>query len=48
VADRQELMNLINEMIGELNASHTGASAASPRDEGNRLQTVHFGLELDT
>ena len=28
VADRQELMNIINEMIGELNASHTGASAA--------------------
>ena len=27
VADRQELMNVINEMIGELNASHTGASA---------------------
>src|SRR5204862_1461685 len=31
VADRQELMNLINEMIGELNASHTGASAARQR-----------------
>ncbi|HEY2413581.1 MAG TPA: S41 family peptidase [Pirellulaceae bacterium] len=46
VADRQELMNLINEMIGELNASHTGAAAASPQGEGNRLQTVHLGLEL--
>ena len=33
VADRQELMNVINEMIGELNASHTGASAAAPRGE---------------
>ena len=29
VADTHELMNLINEMIGELNASHTGASAAA-------------------
>ncbi len=46
VADRQELMNLINEMIGELNASHTGASAASPPNENARLQTVHLGLEL--
>jgi len=34
VADRQELMNLINEMIGEAERLHTGASAASPRDEG--------------
>ena len=25
VGDRQELLNIINEMIGELNASHTGA-----------------------
>ena len=29
VGDRHELMNIINEMIGELNASHTGASAAA-------------------
>jgi tricorn protease len=26
VGDRQELLNIINEMIGELNASHTGAA----------------------
>ena len=31
VADRHELMNVINEMIGELNASHTGASAGRDR-----------------
>ena len=31
VGDRQELMNLINEMIGELNASHTGAAAGGGR-----------------
>lgn len=47
VADRQELMNLINEMIGELNASHTGAAAASTSEgNGSRLQTVHLGLDL--
>jgi tricorn protease len=50
VADRQELMNLINEMIGELNASHTGASAASNRtdapDAAPRIQTLHLGIEL--
>src|SRR4030095_6448120 len=50
VADRQELMNLINEMIGELNASHTGASAARQRSEGadaaSSVQTVHLGIDL--
>src|SRR5215468_9364890 len=34
VADRQELMNVINEMICELNASHTGASAGRGRAGG--------------
>ena len=34
VADRHELMNVINEMIGELNASHTGASAGRDRGTG--------------
>ncbi len=50
VADRQELMNLINEMIGELNASHTGAAAGrSNGDEGSAssaVQTVHLGIDL--
>jgi tricorn protease len=47
VADRQELMNLINEMIGELNASHTGASAGRQRGEGDAaVQTVHLGIDL--
>ena len=36
VGDRQELMNLINEMIGELNASHTGASAGGGGRGGDR------------
>ena len=38
VADRQELMNLINEMIGELNASHTGA-AGGLDDDRRRLRS---------
>ena len=48
VGDRQELMNIINEMIGELNASHTGASAASgPRGESTGAPTRHLGIDLD-
>jgi tricorn protease len=49
VADRQELMNLINEMIGELNASHTGASASRARESSDAaatVQTVHLGIDL--
>jgi tricorn protease len=43
-------MNLINEMIGELNASHTGASAGrgSPDEASaaSAVQTVHLGIDL--
>jgi tricorn protease len=50
VADRQELMNVINEMIGELNASHTGAAAGRGRPGGVAdsapVLTRHLGLEL--
>ena len=49
IGDRYELMNLINEMIGELNASHTGASAAAaPRGEGMGAPatTRHLGVDL--
>ena len=50
VADRQELMNVINEMIGELNASHTGASAGRGRAGGatdsTPVMTRHLGLDL--
>jgi tricorn protease len=50
VADRQELMNVINEMIGELNASHTGASAGRDRTAGTvgptTVMTRHLGLDL--
>ncbi len=46
VGDRQELLNLLNEMIGELNASHTGA-APPPRGTGSgAVSTGHLGLEL--
>lgn len=49
VADKQELMNLINEMIGELNASHTGASASRGEENGAAaaaVQTVHLGIDV--
>jgi tricorn protease len=56
VGDRQELMNLINEMIGELNASHTGASAGGDGPGGgpgrggagrNPTSNRHLGIELE-
>ena len=47
VGDRQELLNIINEMIGELNASHTGA-APPPRGPGSTgVSTGHLGLDLE-
>ena len=51
VADRHELMNVINEMIGELNASHTGASGrprprAGRRSRRGPVTTRHLGLDL--
>lgn len=46
VGDRQELLNIVNEMIGELNASHTGA-APPPRGPGGAgISTGHLGIEL--
>ncbi len=46
VGDRQELLNIINEMIGELNASHTGAAPGFGGREG-ALSTVHLGVDLE-
>ena len=47
VGDRQELLNIINEMIGELNASHTGAGAP-PRGPGaGGVSTGNLGIELE-
>jgi tricorn protease len=46
VGDRQELLNVINEMIGELNASHTGA-APPPGERAGSVSTGHLGLEME-
>ncbi len=45
VADKHELLNIVNEMIGELNASHTGA-APGPGGREGAVQTQNLGLEL--
>lgn len=45
VADKYELLNIVNEMIGELNASHTGAAPGPGAREG-AVQTQHLGIEL--
>ncbi len=48
VGDRDELMNVINEMIGELNASHTGAAPGGGGNGGPAgVQTGHLGFELE-
>jgi len=47
VGDRQELLNIINEMIGELNASHTGAAPPPRGQGGGGVATSHLGLELE-
>jgi tricorn protease len=46
VGDRQELLNIVNEMIGELNASHTGAAPPVGPREG-AAQTRHLGIEFE-
>src|SRR6185436_20026663 len=46
VGDRQELMNVINEMIGELDASHTGAALGGGRGGGGGVATRHLGVDL--
>ena len=47
VGERQELLNIINEMIGELNASHTGAAPGPGGNREGNISTVHLGLELE-
>jgi tricorn protease len=47
VGDRQELLNIINEMIGELNASHTGAAPPPRGPGGSGVATSHLGIELE-
>lgn len=48
VGDRQELLNIINEMIGELNASHTGAAPPPRGPGGGGISTGNLGLELQS
>ncbi|MGH9769937.1 MAG: S41 family peptidase, partial [Blastocatellia bacterium] len=47
VGDRQELLNIVNEMIGELNASHTGAAPGFQGREGS-VSTGHLGIEIES
>ena len=47
VGDRQELLNIINEMIGELNASHTGAAPPPRGAISSGVSTGHLGVELE-
>ncbi|MFY9570774.1 MAG: S41 family peptidase, partial [Blastocatellia bacterium] len=46
VGDRQELLNIVNEMIGELNASHTGAAPPPRGREPGGVSTANLGVEL--
>jgi len=46
VADQEELHNLISQLIGELNASHTGISGGFGARDGSRAQTRYPGFEL--
>jgi tricorn protease len=41
----EEVINLLNEMIGELNASHSGSAAAPERGRPN-VQTPYLGVDL--
>jgi tricorn protease len=47
VDDQEEMHNIISQMIGELNASHTGISATpSPEERDHMVQTRYPGFEL--
>jgi tricorn protease len=46
VVDREELQNVISQMIGELNASHTGISGGGA-PERDAIQTRYPGFELE-
>lgn len=46
VGNNQDLYDLTNEMIGELNASHTGVSGPT-REQPRTYQTKYLGFEID-
>ena len=48
VGENQDLYDLCNEMIGELNASHTGVSGPPTRSMDNLYSTRHLGFELES
>ena len=47
VGENQDVYDLANEMIGELNASHTGVSGPASRTIEDAYQTRHPGFELE-
>src|SRR5260370_7665059 len=48
VTDQEELHNVVSQMIGELNASHTGISATPSVEERERSAQTRFpGFELE-
>ena len=46
VGANEDVYDLANEMIGELNASHTGVSGPDSDPQPNEYQTRYLGLEL--
>ncbi len=46
VADTEELQGVIMQMIGELNASHTGVSGGAGDERPDRVQTRYPGFDL--
>jgi tricorn protease len=48
VADQEEMHNVVSQMIGELNASHTGISSTPTAEERERSAQTRFpGFELE-
>ena len=47
VGENRDLYDLLNEMIGELNASHTGVSGPDTRSMERLYSTKHLGFELE-
>ncbi|HKF22639.1 MAG TPA: S41 family peptidase [Candidatus Angelobacter sp.] len=48
VADQEEMHNVVSQMIGELNASHTGISATPTAEERDHMAQTRFpGFELE-
>jgi tricorn protease len=47
VGDSDELHNVIMQMIGELNASHTGVTGGGRSGDSERAQTRHPGFDLE-